>query len=153
MPIFNTNIWFTLELATYIKSIQPDVKLIVGGPEATASHYDPAHKLKEMIKCGVLESIVFGEGDITVSELVDAICTKKYNYDDIDGIYYLKDGEVANTKWRNFIPDIDTIPIPDYSDIDFQLYQQPEIPIVLSRGCNYSCIYCGVKLYWKKVFL
>ena len=30
-----------------------------------------------------------------------------------------------------------------------QRYRQPEIPIVLSRGCNYSCIYCGVKLYWK----
>lgn len=153
--IFNTNIWFTLELCTYIKSIRPEVKMIVGGPEATASHYDPNHKLKEMIKLGVLESIVFGEGDVTVSELVDAICSETYNYSEIDGIYYLGPGnngdrEVVNTKWRTFIPDIDKIPIPDYSDIDFQLYQQPEIPIVLSRGCNYSCIYCGVKLYWKK---
>ena len=49
---------------------------------------------------------------------------ENYNYDDIDGIYYLKDGEVATNKWRQFIPNIDEIPIPDYSDIDFQLYQQ-----------------------------
>ena len=67
--IFNTNIWFTLELCTYIKSIRPEVKMIVGGNNR--SHYDPNHKLKEMIKLGVLESIVFGEGDVTVSELVD----------------------------------------------------------------------------------
>ena len=148
--IFNTNVWFTLELATYLKTINPQVKIILGGPEATVSYYTNEHKVRDIVKCGVVDAVVFGEGDVTVSEVVDTICSENYNYDDIDGIYYLKDGEVATNKWRQFIPNIDEIPIPDYSDIDFQLYQQPEIPIVLSRGCNYSCIYCGVKMYWKK---
>ena len=38
--IFNTNIWFTLEVCTALKVKRPDVKIIIGGPEATASHYD-----------------------------------------------------------------------------------------------------------------
>ncbi len=149
--IFNTNIWFTLEVCTALKLKRPDVKLIIGGPEATASHYDPNHKLKEIIGSGVLDALVFGEGDITVAEVCDTILKEEYDYENIDGVYYLdKEGKVTNTKWRDFIKDIDSISIPDYSDIDFTKYQQPEIPIVLSRGCNYSCIYCGVKLYWKK---
>jgi len=153
--IFNTNIWFTLEVCEAIKDKNPNVKILIGGPEATASHYNPGHKLKEMIKLGIVDAVVFGEGDITVVEVCETILTKKYDYKNIDGLYYLGGGnngekEVKNTLWRQFIPDIDSVPIPDYSDIDFSLYQQPEIPIVLSRGCNYSCIYCGVKLYWKK---
>ena len=149
--IFNTNIWFTLEVCTALKLKRPDVKLIIGGPEATASHYDPNHKLKEIIGSGVLDALVFGEGDITVAEVCDTILKEEYDYENIDGVYYLdKEGKVTNTKWRDFIKDIDSISIPDYSDIDVTKYQQPEIPIVLSRGCNYSCIYCGVKLYWKK---
>ena len=149
--IFNTNIWFTLEVCTALKIKQSNVKILIGGPEATASHYNAAHKLKEMIQSGVVDVLVFGEGDITVAEVCDTILKEEYDYENIDGIYYLdKEGKVTNTKWRDFIKDIDSISIPDYSDIDFQLYQQPEIPIVLSRGCNYSCIYCGVKLYWKK---
>ncbi|MGA0276901.1 MAG: B12-binding domain-containing radical SAM protein [Candidatus Kariarchaeum pelagius] len=149
--IFNTNIWFTLEVCTALKIKQPNIKIMIGGPEATASHYNPNHKLKEMIQSGVVDVLVFGEGDITVSEVCDTILKEEYDYKSIDGVYYLgENGKVENTKWRDFIKDIDSIAIPDYSDIDFQLYQQPEIPIVLSRGCNYSCIYCGVKLYWKK---
>tara|TARA_R110000796_G_scaffold181749_1_gene298336 strand:+ start:115 stop:1737 length:1623 start_codon:yes stop_codon:yes gene_type:complete len=149
--IFNTNIWFTLEVCTALKIKNPDVKILIGGPEATASHYDANHKLKEMIKMNIVDAIVFGEGDITVAEVCETICKEEYDYKSIDGLYYLgEDGEVKNTKWRDFIKDLDNVAIPDYSDIDFSLYQQPEIPIVLSRGCNYSCNYCGVKLYWKK---
>lgn len=148
--IFNTNIWFTLEVCTALKVKRPDIKIIIGGPEATASHYDPNHKLKSIIKSGVIDALVFGEGDLTVSEVCDTILKEEYDYESIDGLYYLdKEGKVANTKWRDFIPKLDDVPIPDYSDINFELYRQPEIPIVLSRGCNYSCIYCGVKLYWK----
>ena len=104
-----------------------------------------------MIQSGIIDVLVFGEGDITVAEVCDTILKEENDYKSIDGVYYLgENGKVENTKWREFIKDIDSISIPDYSDIDFSLYQQPEIPIVLSRGCNYSCIYCGVKLYWKK---
>ena len=67
--IFNTNIWFTLEVCTAIKIKNPDVKILIGGPEATASHYDAGHKLKEMIKMNIVDTVVFGEGDITVSEV------------------------------------------------------------------------------------
>ena len=149
--IFNTNIWFTLEVCTALKIKNPDVKILIGGPEATASHYDPGHKLKEMIKMNIIDAVVFGEGDITVVDVCETILNEEYDYKSIDGLYYLGEGgEVENTKWRDFIKDLDGVAIPDYSDIDFSLYQQPEIPIVLSRGCNYSCIYCGVKLYWKK---
>ena len=94
--------------------------------------------------------MVFGEGDVTVVEVCKTILNEEYDYKSIDGLYYFDGKEVKNTLWREFIKDIDSVPVPDYSDIDFSLYQQPEIPIVLSRGCNYSCLYCGVKLYWKK---
>ena len=98
--IFNTNIWFTLEVCTALKLKRPDVKLIIGGPEATASHYDPNHKLKEIVGSGVLDALVFGEGDITVAEVCDTILKEEYDYENIDGVYYLdKEGKVTNTKW------------------------------------------------------
>ena len=148
--IFNTNIWFTLEVCEAIKDKNPNVKIIIGGPEATASHYNEGHEIKGKIRKGTVDALVFGEGDVTVVEVCKTILNEEYDYKSIDGLYYFDGKEVKNTLWRQFISDIDSVPVPDYSDIDFSLYQQPEIPIVLSRGCNYSCLYCGVKLYWKK---
>jgi radical SAM superfamily enzyme YgiQ (UPF0313 family) len=148
--IFNTNIWFTFEVCKAIKLKSPFTTIMIGGPEATASHYDEHHKIKQMLKEKIIDVVVFGEGDITITEVCDTILKEEYDYPSIEGVYYLgKNGKPASTNWRDFIENIDSIPIPDYSDIDFNLYQQPEIPIVLSRGCNYNCIYCAVKLYWK----
>jgi len=91
--IFNTNIWFTLEVCTALKIKQPNIKIMIGGPEATASHYNPNHKLKEMIQSGVVDVLVFGEGDITVSEVCDTILKEEYDYKSIDGVYYLGEME------------------------------------------------------------
>ena len=134
-----------------LKVKSPDVKIIVGGPEATVTYHDKNHKLREVLHDDIIDVVVFGEGDITVVEVCDTIMKDEYDYENISGVFYKgKDGEVKNTIWRPFISDIDAVPIPDYTDIDFNMYEQPEIPIVMSRGCNYGCIYCGVKLYWGK---
>jgi anaerobic magnesium-protoporphyrin IX monomethyl ester cyclase len=146
--IFNTNLFFTLEVLKVIKKLKSEVKILLGGPEATASYYNEVHTLKTDSK-DLWNVVVFGEGDETIVEVCNTILTKEYDYKSIDGIYYY-DGEIKINKWRKFIKNINEIPFPDYSDIDFSLYHHPELPIVLSRGCNYGCLYCGVKQYWKK---
>jgi radical SAM superfamily enzyme YgiQ (UPF0313 family) len=150
MTIFNTNLWFSIEICKLLKEKNNDVQIILGGPEATASSYDEHHVLKDLLKDGTIDVVVFGEGDVTIVEVCNTILSNEHEYSTIDGIYYHEAGEIKTNKWRRFIANVNEIPIPDYSDIDFSLYQQPEIPIVLSRGCNYGCLYCGVKLYWKQ---
>jgi radical SAM superfamily enzyme YgiQ (UPF0313 family) len=101
--IFNTNVWFTLEVCEAIKDKNPNVKIIIGGPEATASHYNEGHEIKGKIRKGTVDALVFGEGDVTVVEVCKTILKEEYDYKSIDGLYYFDGKEVKNTLWRQSI--------------------------------------------------
>jgi hypothetical protein len=48
------------------------------------------------------------------------------------------------------VEDLDSIPLPDYSDYDFNLYEDKILPITGSRGCVRSCSFCDIHTHWKK---
>ena len=46
--------------------------------------------------------------------------------------------------------DLETLPVPNYDDYDFSLYELPAIPILGSRGCVRRCTFCNDIVHWKK---
>jgi radical SAM superfamily enzyme YgiQ (UPF0313 family) len=73
----------------------------------------------------------------------------------VNGVYYYDNGQIIKNDPRALIEDIDRLPIPDRSLIEnFNAYLAPPgiirlqfmkgtTPVMASRGCPYSCIFCA----------
>lgn len=132
------------EYLSFIKELkkETDLPVIAGGwqfnyyPYETMTHRE-------------LDYGVIGEGDITTSELLDALDQKR-PLDSVDGIIYRDNGEIKATHQRKPVSDLDTIPFPDRSLIDNSFYYhlissgKKMTIVVASRGCPYSCTFCDV---------
>lgn len=122
-----------------------NVLLIAGGIHTTIFPENVIDNLKVDIAC-------IGEGENTISEIIDAYPEGKYS--NINGIMY-KDrysGKTVNTPKRELIEDLDSIPFParhllplDEIVMKDRLSDTnlPIAHILCSRGCPYSCNFCA----------
>lgn len=131
--------------AKTIKDWNPGIFLAAGGPYPTD---DPAGSLQS----GYVDCTVCGEGEITFSEIVKNLI-ENTDWKNIPGIAYRHNSIVIRNKAQCLISDLDTIPYPDYSLIDFERFSnrfltftskisKPHANIMTTRGCPYKCAYC-----------
>jgi len=64
---------------------------------------------------------------------------------DIKGIVYRDKGGIKTNPEKQSIADLDSLPCPNYEVFDSFSGTIAEYPLVTSRGCPYSCIYCCVR--------
>ena len=106
-----------------------------------------------ILKEGLADFIVHGEGELTTPELVNAL-GKKEDLSSIPGISYRENGRVLRTPARNFIEDLDSVPFPawhlfpteKYEIFNFASVRKPGALILGSRGCPYKCNFCCLKI-------
>lgn len=132
--------------AKRLKEELPDAVHIAGGVHTTIMPADTLNELE-------LDIVVIGEGEETMVEL----CEKLENgegIDDVKGIMYKKDGQVVTNERRELIKDLDNVPFPARHLLNFDVYLTPPgvirgyaqskiLTMMTSRGCPYSCHYCG----------
>lgn len=89
-----------------------------------------------------------GEGEDTIVELVQHLAGGR-DFSDVRNLWVKRaDGEIIKNPMRPFIEDLDALPFSD-RDPDFVDYQAiidsdfDRVMFMLSRGCPYSCTYCG----------
>lgn len=123
----------TFRLIEEIREHRPEVAIAAGGPHVSL--------LKDDIlkQCPQIDFAIIGEGETSLVEL----CSGK-EIGDIGGLFYRHDGEVTFSGAQGFIDNIDQIVFPRFNEFHMQKYQHCAIPIVTSRGCPYSCIFCSV---------
>ncbi|AFK86606.1 MULTISPECIES: B12-binding domain-containing radical SAM protein [Thermoanaerobacterium] len=123
------NIDKVLKLCEYIKKINKDVLIVLGGPEVS---YDS----DDLLKIGVADFIVLGEGEATFKNLLQRIHNGE-NVCDLNGISYMNDGKVISRENTDYVC-LDDIPFPyDGEDISNKL-----VYYETSRGCPFRCSYC-----------
>ncbi|MFH1038949.1 MAG: radical SAM protein [PVC group bacterium] len=89
-----------------------------------------------------IDCIVRGEGEKTVKELLLAF--KEGNeLSSVSGVAYQEKGEVIYTAERPPIPDLDALPLPDFSLLRYAKIAL--FPLGRVRGCGMNCEFCAVK--------
>lgn len=104
-----------IETINFIKKNNKNIPLIVGGPHPSAS---PAQIMKETPN---IDIVVFGEGEITLKELLD----KNFkNLETINGIVYRDGGRIIQNPSRELIKNMDDIPLPSRDLVPYQNYSK-----------------------------
>jgi anaerobic magnesium-protoporphyrin IX monomethyl ester cyclase len=83
----------------------PHAAIIMGGPHVS---FDAQAVLSEN---GFIDFIVRGEGELTCVDLLKSLGDKEA-YSSIKGISYRKDGAIIHNDKRDFIQDINILPLP-----------------------------------------
>lgn len=114
-----------------IKKDFPDIMTIVGGPHASI--------LKEEIlnEAPGIDFSVTGEGEEALAELMLG-----KELEEIKGLSFRKDGKPCFNGPGLFTRELDRIPFPRFEKFEVSRYREKRIPLISSRGCPYSCIFC-----------
>lgn len=93
-----------LYLAKKVKEIDPDIKVILGGPHIHFEH-------KTIISNDSVDFCVRGEGELTVLELIDCL-SNSGDLAKVKGITFKQDNDVIINPDRPFEQDLDTFAFP-----------------------------------------
>lgn len=127
------NIELVLKLCGSIKKADPDIVIILGGPEVS---YDST---AIMAANEAVDYIIFGEGEQTFLELALQLEKAAAEPGNIAGIAYRNDGSIMQNTGRALLHNLDELPFP-YDE--FSSLQNRIIYYETSRGCPYNCQYC-----------
>ncbi len=118
------------------------IPLIIGGPHVSVLK-------KRVLMETPADFAVKGEGEITFPEFLEKFKRGEKDFSSVLGLIWRKDGEIIENEDRPWIQNLDILSFPDFEAFDFKKYRYYDfktLPIITSRGCPYSCIFCGVKL-------
>jgi anaerobic magnesium-protoporphyrin IX monomethyl ester cyclase len=133
-------------LVNGVKTVLPNAKLIIGGPHVSVLP-------RESAAIPSIDAAVYGEGELTAVELINAF-DHKLPLSNIKGIAYQNSRqEVIVNPPREFIKNLDTLPFPDrnillsgpYIKESYDLFfpmAYPYANIFVSRGCPAMCTMC-----------
>ncbi len=148
MQTFCTNLNKCYKIGEIAKSIDKNIKIVLGGAQATLSP-------KECIKNEFVDFIIYGEGEISFNKLLKNINEKDLS--DINGLVWKQDGEIITNKPQELIKDIGTLPFPARHLFPMEKYHssanlrgKKTLNIITSRGCPFRCAYCSGHLTFGK---
>jgi len=143
---------YALNIARQIKSYNPEIKVIGGGPHITILQELFLEKFSKFF-----DFLVIGEGDKTLPELISAL-DGKTSMSEIAGIIYSDSrGGIKKSNPRSILSEhelnnFDTVPFTDYKQYQKFLPDGiiPSVPLVTTRGCPYHCAFCYSPRLWGK---
>lgn len=135
---------FSLIIAKKIKERSKKTLIVFGGPDATHERRGDF-----FIRTGFVDIVVIGEGEETLTEIVDKL-KKKEKITYCSGTLININGKIINCEERSLIKNLDEIPFPDFDGFPLQKYEfSGLLPTTISRGCIGNCSFCAEKNFWK----
>jgi anaerobic magnesium-protoporphyrin IX monomethyl ester cyclase len=130
---FSTDTSFVKEIADYIKKINEDCKIIVGGPHAVLQP-------EQTCLYKNIDFVAYTEGERTLSLLLEEINSGNHEYDRVPGLIYKDKDSVKRT--------LNPEPI-DFFDINYDLLDESVrqtfpgyIQVITGKGCSFRCTFC-----------
>jgi len=129
-----------INFATKFKKVGVKAHITLGG------HYATRKDIEALSSSNVIDSIVRGEGEITLQELYSRL-NESASLKDIDGISFKSNREIIKNKNRFPITDLDILPFPKRYNLDNLLgAKQRPVHMLTSRGCPGGCSFCVAPL-------
>jgi radical SAM superfamily enzyme YgiQ (UPF0313 family) len=123
-------------LCYFLKKKRPDIKIIIGGPGCLPTLTGSSKYVNHLLSLELIDYHVRGDAEHSLYQLLTG-------NDEYSGINTDAWQELTNQ-------DLATLPMPDYSNYNFDYYNIKAVPIIGSRGCVRQCTFCDYIVNWKK---
>jgi radical SAM superfamily enzyme YgiQ (UPF0313 family) len=132
-----------LNLAKDVKFINPDCKVILGGPHASCLDVPILEHSKDV------DIIIRGEGEESLSMICEGQPLEK-----VPGATYRDNGRIMTNPEAKQIENLDDLPFPAYHKFPIKEYipfhegqkeleKLTHVGITTSRGCPFKCVFCA----------
>lgn len=139
-----------INIAKKIRKKKRNIKIVVGGHNASFIDKETL----SLFPC--IDCVIRGEGEITFKKLIDAY-SKGETEADISGVTYSLGKKIIQNKDRNLIPNLDELPVADYSLVsplseyrDSCNIERSIVILEAGRGCPHRCVYCSESVLWQR---
>lgn len=140
----------TLQIARLLKRERPDLRVVIGGHNATFVARPTLERHP------YVDAVIRGEGEQTLPALL-AAWEEGGSGAGILGVSWRGEQGVVDEADRGLIPDLNQLPLPDYSLApDLESYRTAcDLPrriaiLEVGRGCPHSCVYCSEAALWRR---
>jgi len=143
ITVFSPVYYEVIDIFNQVRKSFGNAPVCLGGPYVTTIR-------EEIFKHTPADFAVYGEGEITFSELIDHLKGQR-DLKDIKGLMYKNtQGDIVTNPAREFISDLNKLPQPAY-DI-FPMERYPLHRMVTSRGCPFACAWCNSSSLWSHCY-
>lgn len=134
----------TLRIATALKELRPGCRIVLGGPQATATAEET------LAAFPAVDVVVRGEGERVVPELLRALADSR-PLSGVPGIHFRTRDGVERTPDAALLDDLDALALPAYRPY-LEARRHHTVPLEVGRGCPYSCTFCSTSRFFGRRF-
>lgn len=131
LTAFTQEIVHVANIAQELKNRHPHCHIVIGGIHATVL---PSETLKDF---PVFDYAIFGEGEITLYELVKSL-ENNSPLNEVRGLGFRNKRDICINESRPWNSELDKLPFPAWD-----LFTEAKVyPVITTRGCPFRCIFC-----------
>lgn len=142
-----------LRIAIELKKLRPEMVIVMGGPQASATAADTL----SAFDC--IDYICTSEGEMTVVPFFNCILRDNCaGIESIPGLHYRVDGKPTFNDIEVPLCDLDTLPYWDerltaVDDISPNMDDGSYfMNIDVGRGCPFNCSFCSASYFWRRLY-
>jgi len=143
IPYFTPMKCIVERIASLIKEVNPDIKIIAGS-------FHPTFCPEDVMLNTDIDFVIRGEGEIPLLKLMQELKKDDPKWETVPGIYYRnQNGQVMHNPGVGLIGDLDVLPFPARDlvmNCDYDIYRVHSIST--TRGCPYTCSFCADNRFW-----
>ena len=144
MSVYFNTINRCYKVAELIKKINGNIKIVLGGAQVTLD--------SNIIKDDNTDFGIYGEGEISLSKLINAL-ENKSSLEKVSGLIWKRGKKLIVNKPCTLVQNLDELPMPARHLFPIIKYHSSAnlrgkrtLNIMTSRGCPYKCTYCAGSL-------
>jgi len=131
------NARLTEQLLKFLKKQQiKNINIVIGGTGCSSSlaSFNQKKFGEYCLEENLTDYVIYADGEYALKALLSGNV-------DYPGINFDNPQQIKN---------LDDLPLPDYTSMDFSNYEDSRVLITGSRGCVRKCTFCDIELTWPK---
>ncbi|AOR22643.1 B12-binding domain-containing radical SAM protein [Clostridium taeniosporum] len=129
------------ELINKIRDAEIDCHITIGG-------YLPTSYPEILLELNV-DSLLYGEGDFSISELAERI-ENGYKWNNMKSLIYKENNKLIINESYDRIDNLDVLPFPERDNLKYILNRGGVAAVSTSRGCYGNCSFCLIQSNFAK---